>query len=997
MSGRVRTAIIAAACSWACLGGPRKAFAQVDPRGPVRTIATSHFRVHFRADSGPVSEALGQRAAAVAEWAYAKLARELTPPAGPIDLLLADNVDYSNGFAQVFPTNRVVVYAVPPISAPELRFHDDWLQLVITHELAHIFHLDRARGIWALGRHVLGRNPLLFPNSNTPSWVKEGLAQYYESKLTGSGRMFAAEAQLPARAAALAKALPPISRWSLATSRFPRGTTSYAYGALTMARSATIGGDSSMRRFVDATASFPIPFLLNRGSSLAFGASFSRVSEAIAADLGRMAETTDLSGDAKWQVVSDEGWYAASPRWMSVDSVLWSASNGREVAGLYVADVRRPGHTRRIARRNALDANVPLGGDSVLFAQLDSRDPYTVRSDLYVGHGAAERRLTNGARLTQPDVRRDGAIVAVQLGAATTRLVRVDRNGAVSSLTLAGGQSNWAEPRWAPDGARVAAVELLPSGEQRIVVLDTTGVRQQIVSGARAVFAGPAFTPDGTRLVWSSDRSGRMQLETARVVSLTGMVDTLQWRDEREAVRVASNVTTGVYEPSVSPDGTLVLALIYRVDGLRLAIAPLDTTGPVARNTHYRARNPSLDSIAVSPIVTPSTRYGAGRQLLPRYWLPVISEGRLGYSTYGIASSSRDILGRHAWAANAQVNPQFGEWDGSAAYRYAGLGVPVADFTVSQDWDATFQIVDTKNNPLGSIARRRRFATVSSTFSRPRVRHTVAATVGAQYELRDFTATVDSLLGPTGALLRRGTRYPQLFVNTSLSTVRRGVLALSYEEGVTLTTNTSYRWRQDAPSLGSWRSVVAARGYVPVNLPGFSRHVFSLRGAVGVSDTNTATEFGVGGVSGVAAELLPGVNVGDPTRTFPVRGVVANAQRGIRAIGGSAEYRLPLVMLRGAPSPFTFFADRLSMTVFSDAGRAWCPSAFAAQSASIGLCERPGARDGWIASAGAELVLDAALQYDIPYRFRIGAAAPYVAPAGISRRGAFYLSLGSFF
>lgn len=980
-----------------CAFGVGEVRAQVDPRGPVRTIATAHFRVHFRADSGAAAEALGQRAATLAEFAYGQLAQILAVPAGPIDLLLADNVDYSNGFAQVFPTNRIVVYAVPPIGAVELRQHDEWLRLVITHELAHIFHLDRARGLWSAARTVFGRNPLLFPNSYTPSWVKEGLAEYYETRLTGSGRLMSPETNAPVRAAALSGQVPPISRWSLASSRYPRGTTAYAYGALMMLQAdmAGGGGNAPMRRFVDEVATHPIPFRLNRASRIAFGSSFEKLFDTFEWQMPgwRSQSLQDTTGDSPWRVVANAGMYAESPRWLNADSVIWSASNGRDVAGVYVADAHASTEPRRLARRNALDVNVSMGGDSLLFAQTELRDPYTVRSDLWIRRGTSERRITSGARLTQPDVRKDGAIVAVQLGATRARLVRVYAAGNAHVLSALDEGSNWAEPRWSPDGKRIAAVQLLVSGEQRIVVLDTLGAIREILAGNKFIFASPSFTPDGARLVWASNRHDRMQLETAPIARLDAPIDTTHWRAHRASVRIASNVSTGVYEPSVSPDGKSVVALLLRADGYHVAIASLDTTGAMAAGGEPLGRPTEQPA----PTTAASSSYRAARQLLPRYWLPVIGEGRLGHSTYGISSGSVDILGRHAWAADAQINPQLGEWDGAAAYRYAGLGVPVVDLSLSQEWDATFAVVDTKSNPLGTLARRRRFATVSSTFSRPRVRHSVAATFGAQYEWRDFTASVDSLLGAPNALLRRGTRYPQLFVNTSLSTLRRGLLGVSYEEGVTLNTSTAYRWRQDAPSLGSWRSVVTGRAYAPMELPGFSRHVLSLRGAVGVADTRTATEFSVGGVSGVAAELVPGVVVGDPTRTFPVRGVASDAQRGIRAAGASVEYRLPLVLFRSAPSPLTFFADRLSLTVFSDAGRAWCPGAFAAQSASVGLCERPGRRDGWIASAGAELVLDAALQYDVPYRFRFGAAAPYVAPTGVPRKGAFYVSLGSFF
>jgi hypothetical protein len=109
--------------------------AQVDPRGRARTLRTEHFRVHFE----PSHEALARRAAAYAELAWTQLASELAVPDVPIEVLVADNLDVSNGFATPFPTNRIVVYALPPQFVPELRHYDDWLQLVILHELAHIF------------------------------------------------------------------------------------------------------------------------------------------------------------------------------------------------------------------------------------------------------------------------------------------------------------------------------------------------------------------------------------------------------------------------------------------------------------------------------------------------------------------------------------------------------------------------------------------------------------------------------------------------------------------------------------------------------------------------------------------------------------------------------------------------------------------------------------------------------------------------------------------
>jgi opacity protein-like surface antigen len=965
--------------------------AQSDPRGPVRTIVTPHLRVHYQA----ALDSLARQVAVIAERAYAQLAQELAPPSGRIDMLLTDNVDDSNGLAQIFPSNRVTIYAVPPVGMRELRFHDEWLPLVITHELAHIFHLDRARGLWRAGRWIFGRNPLLFPNAFLPSWVKEGLAVHYESTLTGSGRLVSTEFPGYLRAAVMDSAWVPSSRWSIATTRFPRGQAAYAYGSLLMHHGAT-QPTGSMRAFVDATASYPIPYLLSRASRLGFGKSFDEMYRDIGDSVARSAPSR--AGDSAWTLVSTDGWYASAPRWLTPDSLVWSASNGREVTGMYTASARRGDGPARVAWRNSLDVNVAQGGE-VIYGQIDRQDPYVIRSDLYRRDRVTgeEIRLTHGARLIMPDVRRDGAVVAVQLGADVSEVVRVSRDGVITALTIPRDGERWAEPRWSPDGAFIAAVQLLATGEQRVVVLDSTGALRVAVTGARGVFESPSFTPDGHRLVWSTDRSGRMQIETAPL--RTDVIDTLQWREERAHITQASVVSTGVYEPSLSPDGRQVAALLFGSNGNYVAIAALDTAGPMARSQWYPRVNavvrPAVRDSA-QLVAAPSSPYRAWRQLVPRYWLPQVGEGRDGRMTIGASTSGVDILGRHAWSASALVQPGYRETDGHLSYRFAGLGIPLLEASLSQEWDGSYRNVSPTGATLGFVARRRRFASVASTWTRPRVRGTMNTTLGIRYEMRQFTAEVDSALGPANSLLRVGTHYPSIFLNGSVATARQAGRAVSFEEGFGLAHNTTYRWREDAPgATGSWRTVLNARGYIPVPLPGYSRHALALRATAGIADTKSGSDFSVGGVSGVSAELMPGVMIGDPSRSFPVRGVPPDLQRGIRALGGTVEYRAPLVMFSRVPSPFTLYTDRASLVVFSDAARAWCPSSLAAKNTVV--CNRIGERDGWMASAGMELVLDVAVQYDTPYRVRIGGAAPYAAPVGVKRGGAFYVSLGGYF
>ena len=53
-----------------------------------------------------------------------------------------------------------------------------WLEMLLTHELTHTFHLDKVRGAPGVLRQIFGRFPLFFPNLWQPTWAIEGIATY---------------------------------------------------------------------------------------------------------------------------------------------------------------------------------------------------------------------------------------------------------------------------------------------------------------------------------------------------------------------------------------------------------------------------------------------------------------------------------------------------------------------------------------------------------------------------------------------------------------------------------------------------------------------------------------------------------------------------------------------------------------------------------------------------------------------------------------------------
>jgi len=333
----------------------RAVSAQLPPNEEWRTIQTRHFRIHFT----PPLEQEARRAAVNAERAYAELSTELVPPRGTIDLVVSDNVDYVNGYATPFPSNRIVVFAHPPTDASGLRNYDDWNTLVVTHELTHIFHLDRSRGIWRIGQAVFGRNPLLFPNLYEPRWVLEGLAVYFESRLTGVGRLESAEHSMAARAAALANRVPTLQELSPGTSRFPGGEVIYIYGSLLFDYLSRTRGPGSIRDFVERGSKTPLPFILTLTSRGAFGMSFQTAWQRWRDSLVKEMRTPHevMPG---WTQLTYAGRVALFPRWLGDTALVYAGDRAKEVPAAY--EVTLSSRERRLGRRNGTSpALLPTG------------------------------------------------------------------------------------------------------------------------------------------------------------------------------------------------------------------------------------------------------------------------------------------------------------------------------------------------------------------------------------------------------------------------------------------------------------------------------------------------------------------------------------------------------------------------------------------------------------------------------------------------------------
>ncbi|HEY0840461.1 MAG TPA: BamA/TamA family outer membrane protein, partial [Vulgatibacter sp.] len=128
-------------------------------------------------------------------------------------------------------------------------------------------------------------------------------------------------------------------------------------------------------------------------------------------------------------------------------------------------------------------------------------------------------------------------------------------------------------PRLSPDG-RLVAFSCSRDGPGRdIVVVPAEGGAALWVTDDDASDIDPAWMPDGSAIVFSSDRDGIFNLYAA---PLPGPSDA----GRAPAILRLTNVLTGAFQPDVSPDGTWLAWTTYGPEGFDVAATPVASLQP---------------------------------------------------------------------------------------------------------------------------------------------------------------------------------------------------------------------------------------------------------------------------------------------------------------------------------------------------------------------------------------------------------------------------------
>jgi len=863
----------------------------VDPSRNWRTFDTASFSLHF--DEEHRSQA--HLVAGIAETVYTRITGWLQwRPESRTHLVLLDSADFANGLASPLPFNYTAIFLSPPDDG-ELLQNREWLELVLTHELTHIVHLDLARRAPLALRRIFGRAPpwlLIFPNTLPnvwgPAWVKEGLAVYAESDPSkGWGRLEQSTFEGMMRAE-VARGLITLREIHADGRGFPHNRD-YLYGSYFFLFLNQRYGPKAISNFVENYSDNFIPFRVDSNPVAVTGKAMDvlwlEFQDWLRARFAAKPGDTGTRPDEAGEVVA---------RAFSLTSPLLTREGGRWY-------VQSDGYTRHRLMRQARgkgsetvreverDARLAISvRDELVVAQPEICNDYNYFYDLYqFGPDRDWKRLTTCGRFRFAAPLDDGRIAALRVENGQGEVVVVDRTGTVERTLYraAPGESLTGLAAW----GRTVALTSLRDG--RWSLIEIMNGRPTVLVTDQAIKHSPRFgaTPD----------------EIYFVANYGNTYNVWSWRRGERMLSRWTRAETGVREISAPVAGEILLTTI-EADGdvLRLQRLP---ESPLERR---EAAAPAADVPA--PAVADDPRRGADRpyspwsSLLPRSWFPTfyIADGAvaLGVTTFG-----QDALGLHQYSVSPMYEFTQGEPLGSFIYEYNERHRLLLDRRMS------VKASSDKNDGQNSVT------------DQDIQQYTITDSVQWVSTWRSVSLSTRTYWGLGGALDRE-----KLYDVNAATTTLSDEPVLGLVAGVD---TRRWQWLSEGPSQGQQLRLWAEtsnglhgtysgnvyradyRSYLP-----FGKSVLALRWneVYGQAD---AEPIELGGSDTNETLALPLLN----QREFPLRGYSSGeaALTGHRARLGTIEWRFLLSDVDRHFMVPPVGLNRVSMSLFFDIGAAW--------------------------------------------------------------------------
>lgn len=590
-------------------GGVARA-ASFDPGADWRTIETEHFRLHFPERI----EDTARKAARIFEEIYSPITEQWSwKPWSYTEVILVDNTDDANGLSSVLPYNWMLLYVTPPTPDSSLAHYDDWLRMLIVHEFTHIVQIDAVGGFWSVLRVPFGKTAA--PTGTNATWIREGIAQIAETFMTQGGRGRGSFSEMMVRTAILEGDFPHIDEADGLSWKWPGYKGAYVYGLKFIQYLIETYGEEKFNEFDRRIRSSPLLWMINHQARNVYGKTFYELwnewQRVLTDRYTRMAATVGAGGLTSVEPVvvqhRDEQYDvpALSPQG---DKLVYSVTSPHKFAQVRMQDLAT-GETETLYKKgqHGVQYSWSRDGTKLAWASMSGYKRYNRFFDLWLYDFEVEkakkraRKLTNGERARDPDFNPQGTEIVFVAGEnGTDKLKRIDvESGEITVLTPdAPCGTQYANPRYSPDGRSIALSIWKPGDGWRVYRMSAEGTNPvRLTRGTGLVIESrPVWTPDGRFVVFASDESG---------VSNIYRVSAEGGGEQR-----VSNILSGLFQPQVAPDGTIV-AQVYRNTGFEIGRF---TPAPVVGAPEKKGKTKEEGKKVAASRIEPSTAGGEQSQ-----------------------------------------------------------------------------------------------------------------------------------------------------------------------------------------------------------------------------------------------------------------------------------------------------------------------------------------------------------------------------------------------
>ena len=917
------------------------------PQPSWRTIVTPHFRIYYH----PGTERIATELAHTAEEVLRPLSELLGHlPDDPIHVVITDETDSANGFAQVLPYNLITLFTGVPETFGQLGDYDDYMRLLLIHELTHVVHLDTIGGLAGVVNRVLGKT--LSPNSVQPRWFVEGIAVWMESKLTGAGRIESALIDTLVRTQILRGTFPAIDEVSTLMRRFPGGSVAHLFGGRFIDFVARRHGAEAIARISHQYGGRFLPYGLNIVAKEQTGEDYVQMWAAWQGEEAAKAQAllapVRQAGLRIGCKLDDDAESLRVPRFAPDGTMVYERGpDDGDVEVMIVAPGEGFSACESAARRDvqakfrSSGGRGALTGDGRYVAVVSDafERRYSYRDldivDLATGD---RRRRTFGARLFDPDVR-DGQIVAVGQKAARTALYILDVDGDAPPVRVfvPPEGSDLSGAAWSPDRRTVATSMSVPGSARQIMLIDVQTGRGRPLTDGAARDISPVFTTDGAAVLFTSDRGGIFNVHRADLAS--------------GAMTQVTNVETGAFEPTIDPSTGRLIYVHATHLGYELRSMPL--APPQAELRPMASEPRTIVSSSVATALYQDEAYNPWETLIPTAYVPALSFDTTGGVLIGVTVAGRDAIGAHDYRLRLDYESSTSRVGYGFSYtnRMLSTGIRLSSSLVTTDNPGAYVAPGHDNRRLESIWR------FNLGFDVNLGRWDVGSGLSMSYgvELRRGLTPVPQDPFQEAPRTQGDLTLTPLGFGWRFSNVRSFTDSISNAKGIA----TDVSVQVHHPLLGSDLRLVQLTTHLStyVTMPWLDHHVLATRLAAGTSagDSRGRAVYALGGLPArnVLTDLTDGISFGADV----IRGYPLGYLRGASFFLVSAEYRVPIWTVERGIDTLPGFFDRVHGAVFFDAG------------------ETPNGApnlDELRIGVGAELRADFVIGYFMPVRARIG-------------------------